>query len=148
MSSTFGFRHTSYKMCGISDCASLGGNPGDRRTPPDTLRNTRHFSAGNPHRVLINVNGGRSTGTNPLAHSRPVEGLLRQAQDDDVLLVAEPAVVGRVRQALPRRCKIIRMKSQDTRETNARLLQCLSVRSWSVLTSHQPRGPNPQIEPK
>ena len=63
----------------------------------------------------------------PLAHSRPLEGLLRQTQDDDVLLVAEPVMVGEVRQALPSRCKIIRMKSQDTRETNARLLPCLCV---------------------
>ena len=76
---------------------------------------------------MTNVNGGRSTGTNPLAHSRPLQGLLRQTQDDDVLLVAEPVMVGEVRQALPSRCKIIRMKSQGTRETNARLLPCLCV---------------------
>ena len=69
----------------------------------------------------------RSTGTNPLPHSRPLEGLLRQAQDDDVLLVAEPVVVGEVRQALPSRCKIISMKSQATRDTYARLLPCLCV---------------------
>ena len=125
MSSTSGLRHTSYRICGISDCASLGGNPGNPRKPPETLRKPFHLSAGNPHRVLTNVNGRRSTGTIPLANSRHLEGLLRQTQDDDVLLVAEPAVVGRVRQALPRRCKIIRMKSQDTPETNARLLPCL-----------------------
>ena len=97
---------------------------GNLWNPP---RNPLQFSAGTPHRVLTNVNAGRSTGTNPLAHSRPLEGLLRQTQDDDVLLVAEPVVVGEVRQALPSRCKIIRMKSQDTRETNARLLPCLCV---------------------
>ena len=127
MSSTFGFRHTSYKICGIPDCASLGGNPGNPRKPPESPRKPLHLGAGNPHRGLTNVNAGRSTGTNPLAHSRPLEGLLRQTQDDDVLLVAEPVMVGEVRQALPSRCKIIRMKSQDTRETNARLLPCLCV---------------------
>ena len=96
------------------------GNPGPPSEPPSFYRRKTH-------RVLTNVNGGRSTGTNPLAHSRPLEGLLRQTQDDDVLLVAEPVVVGEVRQALPSRCKIIRMKSQGTRETNARLLPCLCV---------------------
>ena len=80
-----------------------------------------------PHRVLTNVHGGRSTGTNPLAHSPPLEGLLHQNQDDDVLLVAEPVVVGELRHAKPSRCKIIRMKSQGTRGTNARLLPCLCV---------------------
>ena len=113
-------------MCGIYDCASLGGNPKHHRTHRKHVGN-RVIIAQEPHRVLTNVNGGRSTGTNPLAQSRPLEGLLRQTQDDDVLLVAEPVVVGEVRQALPSRCKIIRMKSQDTRETNARLLSCLCV---------------------
>ena len=127
MSSTSGLRHTSYKICGISDCASLGGTPGNPRKPQETTRKPILLSAGTPHRVLTNVSGGRSTGTNPLAHSRPLEGLLRQTQDDDVLLVAEPVVVGEMRQAFPSRCKIIRMKSQDRRETNARLLPCLCV---------------------
>ena len=127
MSSTSGFRHVSSKNCGISDCASLGGNPGNPRKPPEPPRKPIHFSAGTPHRVLTHVNGGRSTGTNPLAHSRPLGGPLRQTQDDDVLLVAEPVVVGEVRQALPSRCKIIRTKSPGTRGTNARLLPCLCV---------------------
>ena len=94
MSSTSGFRHTSYKNCGISDCASLGGNPGNPRTPSETLRKPFHLSAGNTHRALTNISGGRSTGTNPVA---------------------------------PSRFKIIRMKSQDKRESNARLLPCLCV---------------------
>ena len=162
MSSTFAFQHTSYRICGISDCASLGGNPGNPRKPPETLRKPLHFCTGSPYRLLTNLsggrsagtnpmghsrppetpfiltqepphrvltddNGGRSTGTNPLAHSRPPEGLLRQTRDDDGLLGADPVVVGEVRQALPSRCKIIRMKSQDTRETHARLLPCLCV---------------------
>ena len=127
MSSISVSRHSSYKICGISDCASLGGNPGNPRKPPEPPRKHLHFNAGNPHRDLTNVNGGRSTGTNPLAHSRPLEGLLRQTQDDDVLLAAEPLVAGEVRQAFPSRCKIIRMNSQGTRETNARLLPCLCV---------------------
>ena len=127
MPSTIAFRHTSYKMCGISDWASLGGNPGNPRSPRKPIRKPFHLSAGTPHRALTNISGGRSTGTKPLAHSRPLEGLLRQIQDDDVLLVAAPVVVGEVRQALPSRCNIIRMKSQSTRGTNARLLPCLCV---------------------
>ena len=105
MSSTSDFRHTSYNHCGISDCASLGGNPGNPRKPPETLRKPLHFSAGTPHRVLTNVSGGRSAGTNPVAHSRPVS----------------------TESAAPSRCKIIIMKSHDKRENSARLLPCLCV---------------------
>ena len=105
MSSTSAFQHTSYRICGIPDCASLGGNPGNPRKPPETLRKPLHVCTGNPYRVLTNLSGGRSAGTNPLAHSRPVS----------------------TESAVPSRCKIIRMVSEDKRENDARLLPCLCV---------------------
>ena len=78
-----GALNTTRVLCGGATAEPPRKPAEKKRKPTETLRKPFHFSAGNPQRVLINVSGGRSTGTNPLAHSRPLEGLLRQTPLQD-----------------------------------------------------------------